>query len=61
MRDINSMNRGNTKASNRRNSLPCTVSALPDKGRAMKGLVVYNDCDIKLWTAVNWSDLRLLF
>ena len=40
MRDINCMSRGNDLDQNRRNSLPCAQLGLPDRGRAIKGLVV---------------------
>ncbi len=48
MCDINSM--GNALTPNRRNSVPCTQHAqlrLPDKGRAIKGLVVCNNWDLE--------------
>ena len=48
MCDINSMSRGNAMAPNRRNSLPCTVrTSIPDKGRAIKVLVVCNNWDLE--------------
>ena len=46
MRDINSMSRENALVQNWRNSVPCTVR-LPNKGLAIKGLVVYNDMDLE--------------
>ncbi len=54
MRDINSMSRGNVFAPNRRNSVPCTAQlGLPDKCRAIKGLVVCNNWDLEPWDLPN--------
>ena len=48
MRDINSLSRGgNTPNPNRRNSVPSKVITFPDKGRAIKGLVVCNNKDLE--------------
>ena len=44
MREINSMNRSNTLAPNRRNHAQV---GLIDKGRAIKGLVVCNDLNLE--------------
>ena len=41
------MSRGDALASNRRNSIPCSLLGLPDKGRAIKGLVVCNSWDLE--------------
>ena len=46
MRDINSMNRGNALTLNRRNSVPSQLG-LPDKGRAIEGLVVCINRDLE--------------
>ena len=43
-KDINSLGRGNALAPNQRNSIPCTV---PEKGRAIKLLVVCNSWDLE--------------
>ena len=44
MREINSMNRGNTLTINRRNHAQLGIT---DKGLAIKGLVVCNDWDLE--------------
>ncbi len=46
MREINSMSRGNALAQNRRNQYHAQLG-LPDKGRAIKGLVVCNSWDLE--------------
>ena len=46
MRDINSMSMGNALVPNRRNSVPCTVR-IPEKGGAIKWLVVCNNWDLE--------------
>ncbi len=48
MRDINSMSMENTLALNRLNSKPWQLG-LPDKGHAIKGLVVCNDWELELF------------
>ena len=52
MGDINSMSRGNSMAPNRCNSVQCTVRT-PNKGRAIKGLVVCNNWDLETLDLLN--------
>ncbi len=52
MRDINSMSKGNTLAQKRSNQYHAKLG-LPDKGRAIKGLVVYNSWDLEPWDLLN--------
>ncbi len=53
MRDINSKSKGNALAPN---SVPCTVQlGLPDKGRAIKELVVCNSWDLEPWDLIKRS------
>ncbi len=56
MRDPSSMSKGNALAPNRGNSIPCTVG-VPDKGRAIEGLVVCNSWDLKSLVLLNGQAL----
>ncbi len=52
MRDINSMSRGNALAQTGATHYHAQLG-LPDKGRAIKGLVVCNSWDLEPWDLLN--------
>ena len=52
MHDIDSMSRGNALAPNSATQYYAQLG-LPDKGRAIKGLVVCNSWDLEPWDLIN--------